>query len=135
MINQAYEGNEQEICGILAGQYDENHTLVTKIYPAENVSEMPEVRYMIGSEDQFDITESIENEGLEVAGFYHSHPAGPTHPSETDEERATWPGLSYVITALDGYPYVGSWRWRADTHSFDQELVRVSDDLDISARE
>lgn len=128
VVYRAYGGDEQEVCGVLAGEYDENRTIVTDVYSAENAAETPEIRYAIDPEEQFEIMERIENDDLEVVGFYHSHPAGPTRPSETDADRATWPGYSYVIVALDGYPYVGSWRWRGDDERFEQELVRVSGD-------
>ncbi|WP_255171284.1 desampylase [Natrononativus amylolyticus] len=137
VVYEGYGGADREICGVLAGAYADDRTVVTDVYPADNVADTPAVRYSIDPEEQFDITETIEDEGLEVAGFYHSHPAGPTHPSETDAARATWPDLSYVIVALDGYPYVGSWRWRADEATFEQELVRVAADsaLEAPARE
>ncbi|SFC43856.1 Proteasome lid subunit RPN8/RPN11, contains Jab1/MPN metalloenzyme (JAMM) motif [Halobiforma haloterrestris] len=125
IVYQAYDGDEREVCGILAGEYDPDHTVVTDAYPAENVADNPEIRYAIDPEEQFEITERIEEEGLEVAGFYHSHPAGPAEPSETDAARATWPDFSYVIVALDGYPFVGSWRWRDEEERFDGERVRV----------
>lgn len=125
---QAYDGGDRETCGLLAGEYGEERTVVTDVYPAENAAETPQIRYSIDPEEQFELTEAIEDAGLEIAGFYHSHPAGPTHPSETDAARATWPDFSYVIVALDGYPYVGSWRWRDDDGAFEQERVRVTEE-------
>ena len=57
----------------------------------------------------------IEENGMEVVGFYHSHPIGPDEPSETDAADATWDGYSYVIVSLNGsHPFVGSWRWTGD---------------------
>ena len=100
IVYQAYDGDDQEVCGLLAGAYDQDHTVVTDAYPAENAAETPEIRYAIDPEEQFELTERIEDAGREVAGFYHSHPAGPTQPSETDADRATWPDFSYVIVAL-----------------------------------
>jgi proteasome lid subunit RPN8/RPN11 len=123
VVYEAYDGGGNEVCGILAGDYGGDETTVTAAHPAENVADRPEIRYYIDPEEQFEIVEAIEAEGLEVAGFYHSHPAGPSHPSDTDADRATWPGLSYVIVALDGYPYVGSWRWREG--AFEQETVAI----------
>ncbi|EMA41175.1 desampylase [Halobiforma nitratireducens] len=126
IVYQAYDGNEAEVCGILAGEYDAEHTVITDVYPAENAADDPEIRYAIDPEEQLALTEAIEDAGLEVAGFYHSHPAGPTEPSETDAARATWPDFSYVIVALDGYPFVGSWRWREHEDRFEGERVRVA---------
>jgi proteasome lid subunit RPN8/RPN11 len=123
LIKHAYRGDETEVCGILGGQYAPNQSVVESVHRAENVADSPETRYYIDPEEQLEITETIE-EHEELVGFYHSHPAGPTRPSETDAERAAWPDRSYVIVALDGYPYVGSWRWR-DADGFEQELVSV----------
>ena len=125
LVRQAYRGDDEEICGILGGEYSEERSRVTSVYQAENAADVPTVRYYIDPEEQLELTERIEAEGDEVIGFYHSHPAGPSEPSDTDAERATWPDRSYVIVALDGYPYVGSWRWRADRAFFDLERVVV----------
>ena len=127
IVYHAYEGGEAEICGVLAGTHgtDGESSLVTKTYQAENVAETPEIRYLIGPEEQFELIEAVEDDELDLVGFYHSHPTGPTEPSETDTARATWPKHSYVICALDGYPFVGSWRWEGDENGFEQETVVV----------
>ncbi|MEZ3165084.1 desampylase [Halorubrum sp. RMP-47] len=127
IVYRAYKGGEAEICGVLAGEHgtDGDNSVVTETYAAENVAETPEIRYLIDPEEQFELIETVEEAGLDVVGFYHSHPTGPTHPSETDAARATWPNHSYVICALDGYPFVGSWRWRDNEEAFEQETVSV----------
>jgi proteasome lid subunit RPN8/RPN11 len=127
VVYRAYEGGEAEICGVLAGEHgnDGEPSVVTETHAAENVAETPEIRYLIDPEEQFELIETVEEAGLDVVGFYHSHPTGPTHPSETDAARATWPDHSYVICALDGYPFVGSWRWRDGEEAFEQETVSV----------
>lgn len=114
VIEQALDGGTEEICGILGGTFDDDRSIVSTIEPAGNVAETPRTRYYIDPSEQLDIIERIEAGGEEVVGFYHSHPAGPPGPSVTDADRATWPGRSYVIVALDGHPFVGSWRWRGD---------------------
>jgi len=38
--------------------------------------------------------------GLEIAGFYHSHPDHPAQWSTTDFAEAHWLGCSYVITEV-----------------------------------
>lgn len=32
----------------------------------------------------------LESRGMDVVGIYHSHPAGPAVPSETDLRETTW---------------------------------------------
>ncbi len=127
LVYRAYDGEGNEVCGILGGQYGPDRTIVDAVHPAENVADTPQIRYRIDPEEQLRLTEEIEENGRDVAGFYHSHPAGPAQPSATDAARATWPDLSYVIVSLDGYPYVGSWRWRADGERFEQERVVIAD--------
>jgi proteasome lid subunit RPN8/RPN11 len=39
--------------------------------------------------------------GLEVAGFYHSHPDHAASWSLSDLAEAHWLGLSYLITAVE----------------------------------
>ncbi|RLM63805.1 hypothetical protein DVK05_12885 [Halorubrum sp. Atlit-8R] len=127
IVYHAYEGGEAEVCGVLAGDRgtDGDPSVVTETHPAENVADTPEIRYRMDPETQLELIEAVEAAGRDVVGFYHSHPTGPTHPSETDAARATWPDRSYVICALDGYPFVGSWRWRDDADEFEQETVSV----------
>ena len=123
IVSQGYGGGSEEICGVLAGAYDETGSRVTDVYSVENAADTPQIRYAMDPEEQLAVIDEIEAAGLEIVGFYHSHPAGPTHPSETDADRATWPGYSYVICAFDGYPFVGSWRWRGD--GFEGEQVAI----------
>lgn len=123
IVRQSYRGEDEEICGVLGGSFGPVTSTVSSVHQADNAADRPEVRYAIEPTEQFQLTEAIEASGDEVVGFYHSHPAGPPFPSETDRERATWPGHSYVIVALDGYPFVGSWRWNDDADRFEKEQV------------
>lgn len=123
IIEHATDGRPAEVCGILAGEFGETRSKVTGTHRATNVSERPRTEYYMDPEEQLALIDKIDDAGDELVGFYHSHPKGPTIPSQTDANRATWPGYSYVIIALDGYPYVGSWRWTDD--EFEQETVGV----------
>lgn len=128
IVYAGYDGGAEEICGVLAGEYGGERSVVTETYATENAADTPEIRYYIDPEEQLAVLEELEDAELDVVGFYHSHPAGPPQPSETDAERATWPDYSYAICAFDGYPYLGSWRWRTDETTFEQEVVRVRSD-------
>lgn len=125
IVEHARDGVPHEICGVLGGEYGDERSRVGSVHRAENVANDPETRYYIDPEDQLELIDGIEDGGNDVVGFYHSHPAGPTGPSMTDVDRATWPGYSYVIVALDGEPFVGAWRWNGEDERFEQETVRV----------
>jgi proteasome lid subunit RPN8/RPN11 len=52
----------------------------------------------------------MEARGWELLGIFHSHPAGPAIPSETDVRRAYYPDSLYLICAPDER---GEWHARA----------------------
>ncbi|MFB6092146.1 MAG: desampylase [Haloquadratum sp.] len=130
IIDRGYAGDDEEVCGVLAGERapddagdgaPDGH--VTAVFPATNVADAPQVRYAMDPEEQLALIDRLEAQGLDLVGFYHSHPAGPPRPSQTDADRARWPGYSYVICAFDGRPYLGSWRWTGS--EFERERVAV----------
>jgi proteasome lid subunit RPN8/RPN11 len=62
--------------------------------------------------------------GLELLGFYHSHPDHPARPSQYDLDHA-WPSFSYVIVSvMSGEDQLlTSWRLKEDRSAFDEETV------------
>jgi proteasome lid subunit RPN8/RPN11 len=62
--------------------------------------------------------------GLDVGGYYHSHPDHPARPSEFDRDHA-WPGLSYVIVSVEGGKEkdTQSWRLSDDRERFEEEVI------------
>jgi proteasome lid subunit RPN8/RPN11 len=46
------------------------------------------------------IQREATKQGLDIAGFYHSHPDHPAQWSPTDFAEAHWIGCSYVITEV-----------------------------------
>jgi len=124
ILDHAREAAPEEACGILAGERDDGDSRVTEIYRTENVAETPEVTYLIDPEEQYDVMSRIEEAGDDVLGFYHSHPAGPSGPSRTDANRATWDGYYYVIASLDGEtPVLDGWIWTGDRFVMDGVTV------------
>lgn len=126
IVAHAMEGAPEEVCGVLGGSYGDQESTVTTVRRTANVSRTPVREYHMDPEEQLEQLDAIEDEGLDVVGFYHSHPTGPPAPSRTDEARATWPGYSYVIVVLEGEPFVGSWRWNDDAERFAAEIVQLT---------
>ncbi|MDY7081003.1 MAG: desampylase [Halobacteria archaeon] len=124
IIAHARDGKPHEICGVLGGKRGDDNSKVEAFYEVENVSETPRTNYLMDSEAQLQTIDTVEEDGYDVVGFYHSHPEGANQPSETDAARANWPSHSYVIVSLAGdEPFVGSWRWTGE--EFEDETVRV----------
>jgi proteasome lid subunit RPN8/RPN11 len=93
---QAYPA---ECCGVLGGRVDtvrEVHRLV----PMPNRRTDDPHRYLILPDDLRRVTGQLTGRGMEVLGFYHSHPDHPPTPSGFDVEHA-WPWYSYVIVRVD----------------------------------
>jgi proteasome lid subunit RPN8/RPN11 len=57
-------------------------------------------RYQIAPVELVKIEREARSRGLDIAGFYHSHPDHPALWSSTDYEEAHWLGCCYVITAV-----------------------------------
>jgi len=121
ILDHARGGDPEEVVGVLAGE-DGDPATVERAYRARNAAETPETRYEIAPAEELELLEAIDGAGLDVVGFYHSHPRGPLEPSGTDARLAAWPGCSYVIVSLADGEGIGSWRWRGDR--FECESVR-----------
>ncbi|MDR3210687.1 MAG: M67 family metallopeptidase [Planctomycetota bacterium] len=57
-------------------------------------------RFLITAEAMLELEKYALSQGVDVLGFYHSHPDHPAKPSEFDQENAL-PFYSYVIIGVD----------------------------------
>ncbi len=67
---------------------------------ARNVADDPATRFLLDSKDHFDGRRAARARGLEIVGFYHSHPRSPAEPSARDLAEFSYPGHFYVIASL-----------------------------------
>lgn len=128
MVAHAREGAPEEVVGVLAGVRGPDRSTVERRYPATNAAETPATRYEIAPREELRVLERVGDAGLDVVGFYHSHPRGPSEPSPTDARLAAWPGYSYVVVSLrstagGAEPTVGSWRWTGGV--FERERLAI----------
>jgi proteasome lid subunit RPN8/RPN11 len=86
----------------------------------------PRNRFSVTAEDVRDAEKVATEHGLDVIGWYHSHPDHPARPSEFDREHA-WPWYSYVIVSVqNGAPQeMTSWRLEDDRTGFSPEALGV----------
>jgi len=93
------EGYPHEICGIMLGSSAGRH--VAEVRRARNiVVERARDRYEIDPHDHIRIQREADAAGLDIVGYYHSHPDHPAQASRFDTERA-WSGYVYVIVAVN----------------------------------
>jgi len=86
-----------ECCGLLIGAGEHVHRAV----PTRNVR-ASQARYLVDPQQHFDAQRLAREEGLAVIGAYHSHPASPPVPSETDLREALEIGFLYLIVTPAG---------------------------------
>jgi cysteine synthase B len=111
-----------ECCGVLLGPKDGT---VTGVAPLENSTDLERRRrFLIGPDDYRRAEKRAAERGLDIVGFYHSHPDHPAEPSAFDLAHA-WPNLSYAIVSIrGGQPReLRSWRLRADRSGYDEESI------------
>ena len=90
-----------ECCGALLGRpTPEGWRVVAAVQAGNTRTDSAHNRYNIAPIELVGIERKARQQGLEIAGFYHSHPDHPAQWSATDFAEAHWLGCSYVITAV-----------------------------------
>ncbi len=92
-----------EACGLLLGQGEQ----VCQFQPAINIHAAPHTHFEIDSQTLIDAHRKARSGGLNILGYFHSHPAGPPEPSRTDCALAAHDGK---IWAIAGQGEVKFWR-------------------------
>ncbi len=119
-----------ECCGAMLGTIEDDGTInVISIARCANTrSDSPQNRYNIDPRELMNIQRDALKAGVDIVGFYHSHPDHPARWSPTDLDEARWTGCSYVITSVDqgranitnSFRLVGS---DEDRHFEDEEIM------------
>jgi proteasome lid subunit RPN8/RPN11 len=91
-----------ECCGVLLGRMDGTNRVVETVVRCTNMRvDSPQNRYDIDPRELVRVQREGRERGLDIVGFYHSHPDHPARWSETDLAEAHWLGCSYVITSVE----------------------------------
>jgi proteasome lid subunit RPN8/RPN11 len=133
-----------ECCGVLLGHVNERHKEVIDAVALKNLrqedaarsqellplqfpgAESERNRFLIDPKDQIGVEKDARARGLEVLGYYHSHPDHPARPSTYDRDHA-WPWYSYVIISVEQGKTgeLNSWVLADDGSRFEAEPVEV----------
>ena len=92
-----------ECCGVLLGtmNLDKDEREVKSVVRAGNTRlDSLHNRYNIDPKELIAAQKQARQAGLDIVGFYHSHPDHPPRWSPTDFAEAHWIGCSYVITSV-----------------------------------
>ena len=116
-----------ECCGALLGSDGDGTREIAEIVPLTNQrNDSPRNRFSITPEDVRDADAAARKAGLDLIGWYHSHPDAPARPSEFDREHA-WPWYSYIIVSVqERVPReMNSWRLADDRGHYDAEEIVI----------
>jgi proteasome lid subunit RPN8/RPN11 len=130
-----------ECCGILLGKADDSAKRVTEVVPLVNLRhdskrahellpldepgrESERNRFLIDPLEQLKVEKDARARGLDVVGYYHSHPDHPARPSTYDRDHA-WPWYSYVIVSVERGTAnaLTSWVLAEDRSRFEEEEI------------
>ena len=128
LIAHAREGDPDEICGMLAGRDGR----VERVFRVRNTADevtaesgvfrdratgvaapgRRAVHYYMDPRDQLRVYNEIDDLGLDLFGYYHSHTHSEARPSPTDIRLATDLASFYVLVSLTDqtHPPVRAWR-------------------------
>ena len=91
-----------ECCGIMLGKTSDTGLDVWMLIRAGNTrTDSLHNRYHIAPQELIAAQREGRKAGLDIVGFYHSHPDHPAQWSSTDFAEAHWFGCAYVITAVE----------------------------------
>lgn len=96
LVALARESPGREVCGLLgAGPGG------VTCYPVANVAAQPWCRFELDPKAQIEAMRQMRERNESLFAIYHSHPAGPAVPSETDLREAAYPDVLYLIVCTE----------------------------------
>ena len=128
VVAHAREAAPAECCGVLVGVSGS----IAAAVRATNLSADPS-RFLIDPKDHIQARRDARAAGMDVIGFYHSHPHSAPVPSETDLKDASYANHLYLIVGLAGeaaelrlYRFTGE--------AFELEIADAGSDFDEHRR-
>ena len=98
IVDHARAEAPNECVGLVASRNGD----AVRVHRAVNAESSP-LRFSIDSREQLQLTNQIEDAGLDIGAIYHSHTRTAPEPSQTDINFAKgWPGVLWIIVGLAG---------------------------------
>lgn len=115
-----------ECCGALLGRDAGTREVLARFPLVNRRDDSPRNRFSVSAEDVILADKKAREQGLEVIGWYHSHPDHPAQPSKYDRDHA-WPWYSYVIVSVQQgvAQEMTSWRLSDDRGEFAPEAITI----------
>ena len=118
----------EECCGILLGKNNGGQRVVVSVLEILNAFDEAEKhhRFLITPDNYRSAENAAREKGLDILGFYHSHPNESSSASQYDLDHA-FPWFSYlIISVMKGkFHDTHSWIMNDDRSRFQTETVVV----------
>ena len=115
-----------ECCGLMLGRFEDGRKEIIETYAISNAreEEAKRNRFLIRPDELMRGEKYARDKGLDVVGFYHSHPDDRAVPSQYDLEHA-WPTYSYIVMSIEKGRAVDlrSWEMESDRSRFNEEKI------------
>ena len=119
-----------ECCGFLVGRLEQGARRIARMVPVANAreDEAKHNRYLITPELFMKTERQAREKGLDVLGFYHSHPDAPARPSTFDTDHA-WPWYAYIIVSIQQgkAEKMTAWVLQDDRARFNEIPITIED--------
>jgi proteasome lid subunit RPN8/RPN11 len=84
LVSLAKDSLPNESCALLVGNHNGKEAFVLDLIPMKN-SDASIISFSIAPQELIDAYQTVEKQGMEVVGIFHSHPAQPL-PSSIDKK-------------------------------------------------
>jgi proteasome lid subunit RPN8/RPN11 len=101
IVAHARDEFPNEACGVVAGLDGE----ALAVYPMRNAEASPVV-YRFDEREQLRVFNEVEEKGLKILAFFHSHTHTEAYPSPTDRSQAHWTD-PVTLEEVPAYPEIG----------------------------
>lgn len=106
LVEAASREAPAECCGVIGGRDGS----IIAVIPVANVAAESESHFELDPAGLVVARSALRRAGLDVVGFYHSHPRTSPEPSSYDVANAWYPESVYVVIGLEPRPAVRAFR-------------------------
>jgi proteasome lid subunit RPN8/RPN11 len=127
----AAEAYPEECCGVLLGVDAGDDRVISSAFAVQNERADERTRRYVIEADTIRLAEATARQmGLDIVGFYHSHPDHPALPSMFDRDHS-WPWYTYIIVPSwrEGTGTARAWRLQDDRAAFAEQQLVIDDIL------
>lgn len=110
VIDHARSAAPDEACGVLLGHPDEP---VSQIVPMTNHADDPTHHFHIKPHELADVLTAARRDGLDLLGFYHSHPQSRPIPSPADLRQAGEWSVHLIVGLRGPQAELAAWHIRS----------------------